>query len=183
MTFRRSLLARVIFVCALVLVGSACGQSCTCESCMSEGAYADSIRQRMDSFEYEVPPADAWREMRGVLSENGFTLAETTPKENATLSTSETNRVHYDVRLSRRSPARYAIALTRVTEEADDDGGLRFRHDRDSTLEWEVVQRVEPARAGPIRQEAEAKRQRSAAIGRGCDRGCACVCSYLDLPH
>jgi hypothetical protein len=147
---------------------------------MARGAYQDYVDHQVEIFEYEAPTGDAWREMRTLLSEQGFPLGETTPRENTTLSTDVRSDGFYDVHLARRSAARYALTLTRVQDSVEADGGKRRWAQRDLALEWALIQRVEPARASVIQAEAEKRARRSGAIGRGCDRGCACVCNQID---
>jgi hypothetical protein len=141
---------------------------------MARGAYQDEVAKAMTSFEYEVAPAEMWRELVAMLKEHGFDLKETSPKENATVSTSTVGEDAYDVRLQRVNASRYTVTIHRVQIVAS-DGGTQRSEVRDFPLEWELVQRVESERAAEIRQTADASGRRSAMIGRGCDRGCSCV--------
>jgi hypothetical protein len=85
------------------------------------------------------------------------------------------------VRLQRVSSTRYTLTLSRVDMVAGDDGGSRRSVTADTALEWELVQRVEPARAEKIRAAADASAERGAALGRGCDRGCAYVLRHCSV--
>ena len=140
---------------------------------MAQGAYDSELAERMRDYQYEAPPADAWREMRAVLKEHGFELAEATPKENTTLTTSKVGVDSYDVRLQRINASKYTLSIRHIQEQAVDDGGTQRFVVPDTNVEWEVVQRVEPERAAKIREAADARAHRSAMIGRGCDVGCS----------
>jgi hypothetical protein len=182
---RRSLVARIFYVVILCLgffaAAGGCSE-CSCESCMAKDAYNDKVNAAMRDFEYEVPPADAWTEMLTVLKEHGYELAQATPKENTTLSTPLVGDQGYDVRLQRVSSTRYALTLGHV-EMLAVDGGTRRTVTPDPQIEWELVQRLEPARAEKIRAAADASAERSAAVGRGCDRGCAFVLRQCTGDH
>jgi hypothetical protein len=180
---RKSLGARIVYVVLICLAfsGAAGGcEECSCESCMAEGAYNDKVNEAMRDFEYEVPPADAWREMLAVLKEHGYELLQATPRENTTLSTPLVGDQGYDVRLQRVSSTRYTLTLGHV-EMLAVDGGTRRTVSPDPGIEWELVQRLEPTRAEKIRAAADASAERSAALGRGCDRGCAFVLRHCSV--
>lgn len=182
----RSLLARLALVCLAVVTSPACADGCdscadcSCEECMTRSAYDRGIHDATARYEYTAPPTDAWKQLRDLLHEKGYELAETTPVEGKTLTTSANAGTAYNVHLARIDPKRYRITLEAQADITLNDGGTEHTSERDHALEWELIQRVEPTNASAVEAKATKRGERAGRVGRGCDRGCECVCDTCE---
>jgi hypothetical protein len=147
---------------------------------MYDRAYTDERNHQVQHFEFEVPVGDAWKEMVGLLGEQGFVLSPVVV-EGRTVETDWAtgpfgDRERILVRVERKSAKHVAIELRHQVEEHV-DGGLQLRADPpDLGLEWQLIQRAEPLRAKKIEDDSDAAGKRAGTVGRGCDRGCETGC-------
>ncbi len=185
-----AVVGRVAIVALLVNVGAgACGPAGCCSSAEVsefEQATRTGMQHEVERFEFHRPIGEVWPELVGVLSERGYTLAEKSPVEGRTLETADkpgpngrgAERVL--VRVIRVSADRYRITVDLQHKEPLEDGGAVVTLEEDHgvgtaahQIKWTLMQRAEPQRATEIEDKVKKKADRAAAVGRGCDKGCA----------
>jgi hypothetical protein len=190
----RVLLLRLALICGIAnLGGGACaGGCCTSEETARYGRTSrDARRQELEAFVFRRPIGEVWPELIGVLAEHGYALSVAEPVEGRTLETSFKPAIVGEyrmlVRVNRLDGARYRLSVEKQYRHLGDAGvELSIEsHDVDNErvdMLWSLIERVEPERAIEMTQRVQEKAERAAAVGRGCDRGCAACTAIVSAP-
>lgn len=151
---------------------------------MHDEEFAAEHRKQVERFEYDGPLSDVWRELVTLLSERGWHITPIAAEgrtDSDWRTTVSGGRERIQVHVRKTLLGKFAVEI-RVEEEYPlADGGINhFVTERDSDLEWSLVQRVDPKGAKIVDDKSEAAGKRGRAVGRGCDLGCEACVSCVD---
>jgi hypothetical protein len=127
-----------------------------CATFRGASARHEFIENQAKDFVFEKPAMEVWQAARQLLFEKGYEVKNT--GEAGTL-TAESEWKHEDKRRSRYliqvnpvDPGHCKVVFTRMEGQ---DGFKTNDSTRDVGVEWDLIQKVEPARADAIKAEAD----------------------------
>lgn len=127
-----------------------------CATLRGMGAKHEHIENSTKNYVYNQPAQIVWPAARQLLFEKGYEVKNT---GEAGMMTAESEwkyenkkRTRYLAQATAVSDTQCRIVFTKM--ESDKNGN---ESNRDTALEWELIQKVEPDRAAQITAEAEAK--------------------------
>jgi hypothetical protein len=186
-----------MFRIALVGMLAACAGPAGCcggsaETSNYEQAYDQAISHELTSFSYKRPLADAWPEIMNTLGEYGYVLLDKSPVEGRTVYSSFKGASAGEYRIllhvTRVDASNWRLSVQKQYRSIEADGGetltieSRKADPEIDKITWTIAQRVEPLRSIDLEKTAKDKGDRAAAVGRGCDRGCAACGSMIPAP-
>ncbi len=176
------LLARIVAVTVAILAAPGLFQGCsgcTCEECFGSGVDREVRRTAAKSYVYTAPIGDTERELRQLLTSEGFVPEGGAATRSGTLRAPRRANERDEIR-AEFSPVgkdRYKIEIWQLTQYIQADGGLgQVNKRRELDLEYRLALQMDPIWAAKTNEEAERKMERARSVGRGCDRGCELGC-------
>ena len=158
--YRKTTLVLSIAV-GLVLVALA---ATGCAGIRASQARQDYIDQATRSHVYDKPCEQVWPDARQLLFAEGYSVKDTGEGTTMTVETEWNYEDEFDDTEATRylvqgSAPRSGTCKVEFTRSERDDGDLET--ERDLEMEWELLQRVDPAEARQIRAEAEEEADRA----------------------
>ena len=128
-----------------------------CESSPA-GARQQHIESERDTFVYRVPAQELYDQARLLLAERGHDLPPAIAPVDTTVESPWVGPARHQkrflLRIIRVDKGEFMVHL--IGQSRGEDGSVFFS-DRWDDLEWELIQRVEPARAVDIARKANKK--------------------------
>lgn len=156
-----------IFLVFIVVALSACYDPV-------ERSYENTVDREASGFEYQRPLRDVWPELIALLDEHGFPLDAKYPVEGRTLLTARKatypGEYRILVRIHRVSAERFRVSFKKQYISQEDGGEKTSIEPANSSdreahdLEWQLIERVEPARFAELQRRA----RESVQPKRGC---------------
>jgi hypothetical protein len=156
-----------IFLLFIVVALSACYDPV-------ERSYENTVDREASAFEYRRPIREVWPELLALLDEHGFPLDAKEPVEGKTLLTARKptypGEYRIMVRINRVDAKRFRVSIHKQYIHLEDGGEHTSIEPTNSAdheahdIEWQLVERAEPARFAEIQRRA----RDAAQPKRGC---------------
>ena len=136
-----------------------------CAGIRASQARQDYIEQATRSHVYDKPCSQVWPDARQLLFAEGYSVKDTGEGAMMTVETEwnyedefdDTEATRYLVQGTAPRDGTCKVEFTRSERQSDGD----LETERDVDMEWELLQRVDPAEAREIRAEAEEEADRA----------------------